>query len=529
MISPFAERRAGLADLGGLRERADGRGRERGEVEALRLRGVARGEVARAVVVRVGDRGDRVAHRLHVGPGVLRARLACRPGGGEGVGDGPLALRARRRERHDLLDLLVGERQPRQDLPEVVLARERVRHVEQRRGRRDRDRPAEHLARGRLGERRVEVRAPDVVAVDDARDRRDGAEVDPHGDGAADEVETDGLDPGGDEHGKRVVERRVRRGDEDRRTVGRAGELVVRLLGRLENLRPGRVEVGDERGLVDLHPCGARVLERREELAVDGQQIEQAGERVELRRRLVALLGEQEERDGPGDDRPREVARLLGLDELVHPARRAQGEDRLGADLRHQVVVVRVEPLGHLEGGVVALAARDGAVARQVDRPVVAPHAFEALGNRADGDRGVEHVVVEREVRRDGGVVAAQPERGHALEVREAQLAGGGLEVVGGRRALPEGLERLLQLAVRADARVAEDGAAGEGGGRGRLGAHLLSSNDRGVRGGLACARGARTARGSTGVYRHDRRAAKPRRRGNGRKRRPVDAAYDGP
>ena len=67
-----------------------------------------------------------------------------------------------------------------------------------------------------------EVVAPDVVAVDDAGDEGLAASdprsrVELRGQRAAHEVEADGLDRGRGERRQRVVERAVRRGDEDRR------------------------------------------------------------------------------------------------------------------------------------------------------------------------------------------------------------------------------------------------------------------------------------------------------------------------
>ena len=68
-------------------------------------------------------------------------------------------------------------------------------------------------------------------------------------------------------------------------------------------------------------------------------------------------------------------------------------EGGVGAELRDEVVVVGVEPLRHLQRRDVAGAAGHGEVA--VEGVGDAGDAGAAM--RADQDRGVEHVVVERE------------------------------------------------------------------------------------------------------------------------------------
>ena len=89
-----------------------------------------------------------------------------------------------------------------------------------------------------------------------------------------------------------------------------------------------------------------------------------------------------------------------------------------GSDLGHEVVVVRVEPLGHLERRAVALAARDREVAGEVDGAVLVGEVGEALRNRADRDRGVEHLVVVGERLGDRGVGAPEAERREAVARR---------------------------------------------------------------------------------------------------------------
>ena len=89
-------------------------------------------------------------------------------------------------------------------------------------------------------------------------------------------------------------------------------------------------------------------------------------------------------------------------------------------------------------------------------------------GHGAEGDRSVEHVVVEREVAGDRGVLATQAKLGKAVAVLRAEARRGGLEFGLAARALPKRLERLLEFTHSADARVSENDAAREGGRRGR-------------------------------------------------------------
>src|SRR5699024_5276078 len=136
-----------------------------------------------------------------------------------------------------------------------------------------------------------------------------------------------------------------------------------------------------------------------------------------------------------------------------------------GADLGHEVVVVRVEPLGHLERGQLPGSAGEGEVAGQVERAVLLPEVREARGHRAKGDGGVEHLIVEGEVAGDGGVVRGQAELEESCALATAQLVGGGLQVVELAASRPEGLDRPLELAVGPDPGVPEDRGGGQLGG----------------------------------------------------------------
>ena len=454
-------------DLGRLREGADRRRRQRRQVEPGLLGGAARRERA-AVEGLVVQPGDAVADGGHDDPGGGRA-------GGTGVGrreqrlvDRLPALGEAGRQGDDLDDLLVGERQPvLEGRVEVRLVGHVVRHVEQRGRRADRHRGGSHrLEPLERGQCRVEVRPPDVVAVDHAADqgRRLQARYPSGRQPAPDQVQRDRLDGGRGQGRQGRAEVAVGCRDEDRRAVGERAEHVVRA-GRRGDQPLGRHgrRLGHERRLVELHPRGARGGQRGQHLPVDGEHVVEPVDRREVVGRPGGRLGQREERHRADQHGPGQHAVGEGLRELAHHAVVGEPERRRRPDLGDEVVVVRVEPLGHLEGQVVAAAAGQRRVAGQVQPPVGGRQVREPLRDGAGEHHRVEHLVVEREVARDRGVVGAQAERGQPVARALAQRGGGRLDLVGARPAGPEGLERLLQLAAGTDPGVAQDRAGGEG------------------------------------------------------------------
>jgi hypothetical protein len=125
-------------------------------------------------------------------------------------------------------------------------------------------------------------------------------------------------------------------------------------------------------------------------------------------------------------------------------------------------VVVRVEPLRHLERLVVLVATRQCEVDGQVAR-AVGHHVGESVRDRAQGERGVEHLVVEAEALGHSGTGRRQTEFDQAGAGRRPQLASG-LDQFGlARAALPEGLDGALELTAAAETRVTEDRCVGQG------------------------------------------------------------------
>ncbi len=139
------------------------------------------------------------------------------------------------------------------------------------------------------------------------------------------------------------------------------------------------------------------------------------------------------------------------------------GDRGVLADLRNQVVVVGVEPLGHFQRGAGLVAAGQHERGGGVDGAVGGGQVGEAGGQGGKRDGGVQDLVVVGEVAGQRGVGGAQAQAGQLGKVGLLQFAGRGVQggLVGAVG--PVGLEGLLEFAVRADARVAEDGCCGEG------------------------------------------------------------------
>ena len=157
----------GLADLGGLREGADGGGGELGQPEALVLGRLALGVGgAGAVGVRDGLDGgaDLVAVHARVG-GALLAQVGVL---GQLCGNGVTTLLQALGQGDDLTDLLVGEGEPGADLRvDGGLALDVVRHVLQGGGRGHGDGGALGQTLTQLlerAQRRIQVGAPDVAS-----------------------------------------------------------------------------------------------------------------------------------------------------------------------------------------------------------------------------------------------------------------------------------------------------------------------------------------------------------------------------
>ena len=135
-----------------------------------------------------------------------------------------------------------------------------------------------------------------------------------------------------------------------------------------------------------------------------------------------------------------------------------------GVDLGDEVVVVGVQPLGHLQGRTGALTAGQREVALDVKGTVGIQQVTETGGCGSQSGSHLKNLVVESEVRGDRGGLT-QPQVRQARAGRPAQLGGGVPELIDAQVPLPEGLHGAFELAVPADAGVSQDGGPRQRGG----------------------------------------------------------------
>jgi hypothetical protein len=245
------------------------------------------------------------------------------------------------------------------------------------------------------------------------------------------------------------------------RAVGRGGEdLVGAGHGGLDLAGRG-VLVHHQGGLVELDPAGARGGELLQELDVDGQDVLEAGQRREPGGCAVGSLGQEQVRDrahdvGAGLDAVGQCER-----ELVNLGGGGEGELCFRSDLRDQVVVVGVEPLGHFERLLVLGAAGQGEVAVEVQLPLAVEELAETGGDGAEVGSGVQDLVVVGEgARHCGGFNEA--EFLQAVGDGQLDVLGGGVQGGGVDLSCPVGFDSLFELAAATDAWVAQDGCSGE-------------------------------------------------------------------
>ncbi len=140
-----------------------------------------------------------------------------------------------------------------------------------------------------------------------------------------------------------------------------------------------------------MHPLGSGGAQVGQDLGVDGQQPVEQGQRIEAGGDAGGGLGQQQVGDGSDQDRAGGVAQPECFLQLGDLPGGVGGEDGVGAEFRHQVVVVGVEPLGHLQRRHVLGAARHREV--PVER-VGRDGGAVPLGDGTDHHAGVQHVVV---------------------------------------------------------------------------------------------------------------------------------------
>ena len=185
----------------------------------------------------------------------------------------------------------------------------------------------------------------------------------------------------------------------------------------------------------------------REQLLVHPEQIVDPRQR---RRSVVAGLGECQEGDRPDDDRSGFDAECLCFRDLAENLVGVQPERGVAADLGDQIVVVGVEPLGHLQRSDVR-----GATCRGEVSVEWICDAVEPLGECTEKDRGVEYLVVVGE-----GVDRNRVETGcgQLFDGVASQSGCDLVELGSADAARPVAFDRPLEFAARADPRRAVHG-----------------------------------------------------------------------
>ena len=203
--------------------------------------------------------------------------------------------------------------------------------------------------------------------------------------------------------------------------------------------------------LVNLNPRRSCLGKLGKNLSVGCNNVVKAFEGVVLRSCLVSLR-DGKEGHGTNEYRANDGALFLRRDEAIDNGVISERNRRIGANFGNQVVVVRVEPLGHFQRCNLRVATSQGEVQIQPFEGTV------ALGNRAQKSDRIQNLVVECESFGDRRIIFAEAKLDEAVMSRLAELGFRRAELIGGDTARPVGFERLLQLAATTDARVTQDG-----------------------------------------------------------------------
>ena len=261
------------------------------------------------------------------------------------------------------------------------------------------------------------------------------------------------------------------------------------VIGQVQRMLPVWRQLGHQNRLVDLHPFHPCIGQHLQQLGVHRQQPWQQRQTVQIGMRRITHLAQRQIADRPQQHRLGCHALRPGLGQLRQNPRRIQPEGRVGAKLRHDVVIVCVEPLGHLArghtgldimragltatGGLVDGTFRQrGILSRRRDyglaflprrlgtrrrtpprHPEVVVQVIAGIATHprrqvAQREAHVQHLVVEREIPHRHPVQTRL-----ILPVTAAQLCADLLQRLARGLAPPIGLQREFQFPPRTDAR----------------------------------------------------------------------------
>ncbi|MND63680.1 hypothetical protein D3C80_549950 [compost metagenome] len=196
--------------------------------------------------------------------------------------------------------------------------------------------------------------------------------------------------------------------------------------------------------LVDLYPLHPLCGQFRQDLLIDD---EQAIEQFQTREAALFLLAEPEVGDRAQQHRLDRQPQRLGLFHLFKELAPAQLEALVAAELGHQVVIVGVEPLGHLGGGSCGAGRRTAT--GHPEQGVEIGVAMAVTGRHGVHQQaGAEHLIVPGKIPHRQQV---DPGGALGLPVAFPQALAHGDQLGLGGLAAPVGFEGKFQLALGAD------------------------------------------------------------------------------
>ncbi|PQM48768.1 hypothetical protein C1Y40_01004 [Mycobacterium talmoniae] len=293
------------------------------------------------------------------------------------------------------------------------------------------------------------VGAPNVAPVDDTGHQRLAGQFRHRGHRgirSVDQVDADRLDRGPGQRGQRGTGVPEVGGDKDRGPLGHRPQRRVDPLRQRERVGGN---VGHQHRLVELDPVRPGRGQQAQQFGVERDQLVEAVDRCA---RTAHRLAQQQEGDRADDRRAGGNTQFQGFFELTDHLGRVQAEPGVRPDLGNDVVVVGVEPLGHLQRGDLIGAPRGGEVAVQLVGDTGYP-----VRQRAEQHRGVQHLVVVGERIDRHRVQAGVGQRRPGVA---AQRGGHVLQVALGDPAGPVAFGGTFEFAIGADTRRAGNGGS---------------------------------------------------------------------
>ena len=241
---------------------------------------------------------------------------------------------------------------------------------------------------------------------------------------AVHQVKVQSLNAGTQQSRQVLTQGTVGAGHQNLRALLGGSQGTVGALGQLGNLRVVGTVHGQAR-LVQLNPLNTALSQLLQHLSVSGNELVQAVDGCEVLGGTLLGLSAQQQGQRANNLRANLHASLLCDLKLLVNSLKVQLNLGTGTNLRHQVVVVGVEPLSHLQRRQGLGTARQGEVAGQIQQAACILSLSQTLGNQGEQANNVEHLVVVGEGCRNRVVVSLQTGDGHALEVGALHVSGG--------------------------------------------------------------------------------------------------------